>query len=111
MKDVLRAALAVPALKVADVGYNQNQIQKKIGEAAEKGATLVAFPELSLTGASCGDLFLSDLLCERAAEALCELRLCSLYEKDGVPTIRLGDRSLKANLADAKILKKILERG
>ncbi len=73
MKDILRAALSVPALKVGDVGFNREQIQKRIDEAAEKGATLVAFPELSLTGASCGDLFLSDLLCERAAEALCEL--------------------------------------
>ncbi len=73
MKDVLRAALAVPALKVADVSFNTAQIQKRIDEAAEKGATLVAFPELSLTGASCGDLFLSDLLCARAAEAICEL--------------------------------------
>jgi len=73
MKDVLRAALAVPALKVADVSFNTEQIQKKIDEAAEKGAALVAFPELSLTGASCGDLFLSDVLCHRAAKALCEL--------------------------------------
>ncbi len=73
MKDVLRVALAVPALRVADVSFNTEQIKKRIDEAAEKGATLVAFPELSLTGASCGDLFLSDLLCARAAEALCEL--------------------------------------
>ena len=73
MKDILRAALAVPALKVADVGFNRAQIQMRIDEAAARGATLVAFPELCLTGASCGDLFLSDLLCEHAAEALCEL--------------------------------------
>ena len=36
MKDVLRAALAVPALKVADVSFNIEQIQKRIDEAAEK---------------------------------------------------------------------------
>ena len=73
MKDVLRAALAVPALKVADVSFNTEQIKARIDEAAAKSATLVAFPELSLTGASCGDLFLSDMLRVRAAEALCEL--------------------------------------
>ncbi len=73
MKDVLRAALAVPALRVADVSFNTEQIKEQIDEAAARGATLVAFPELSVTGASCGDLFLSDLLRERAAEALCEL--------------------------------------
>ncbi|MBO7218148.1 MAG: single-stranded-DNA-specific exonuclease RecJ, partial [Clostridia bacterium] len=46
-----------------------------------------------------------------AAEALCELRLCSLYEKDGVPTLKLGNQVAKANLADSKILRKISERG
>ncbi len=73
MKDILRAALAVPALKVADVAFNQTQIQQYIEKAAEKGVTLLAFPELSLTGASCGDLFLSDVLTQSAAQALCEL--------------------------------------
>ena len=73
MKDVLCAALAVPALKVADVSFNTEQIHKRIDEACAAGATLVAFPELSLTGASCGDLFLSDMICEGAAGALCEL--------------------------------------
>lgn len=73
MKDVLRAALAVPALKVADVSFNTEQIKKQIADAAQKGATLVAFPELSLTGASCGDLFASDLLCGYAADALLDL--------------------------------------
>ena len=73
MKDILRAALAVPTLKVADVSFNQVCIQKHLEDAAAKGATVVAFPELSLTGASCGDLFASDLLCQRAAEAMCEL--------------------------------------
>ena len=71
--DFLRAALAVPALKVADVTFNREQIQKRMEQAAEQQASIVAFPELSLTGASCGDLFLSDLLCRRAADALCEL--------------------------------------
>ena len=73
MKDVLRAAVTVPTLKVADVNFNMDKIQARIDEAAEKGATLVVFPELCLTGASCGDLFLSDLLCDCAATALCEL--------------------------------------
>ena len=73
MKDILRAALAVPTLKVADVSFNQAQIQARIDEAAQKGATLLVFPELSLTGASCGDLFLSDVLVQGAEQALCEL--------------------------------------
>ncbi|MBQ9802896.1 MAG: NAD(+) synthase [Clostridia bacterium] len=73
MKDVLRAALAVPALRVADVAYNTAEIEKKIQEAAAQGATLLTFPELSLTGYTCGDLFAADLLFDRTAEALCQL--------------------------------------
>lgn len=43
-----------------------------------------------------------------AAEALCELKICSLYDKDGVPTIRLSNKDIKVNLADAKIMQKLL---
>jgi predicted amidohydrolase len=73
MKDVLRAALAVPKLKVADIAFNQEQIQGQMQSAAEEGAGLLLLPELALTGTTCGDLFLSDLLRERVAQALSEL--------------------------------------
>ena len=73
MKDILRAALAVPALKVADVDYNKNAILARIGEALEAGATVLVTPELSLTGASCGDLFHADLLLDKVEDALLEL--------------------------------------
>ena len=73
MKDILRAAIAVPALKVADVTYNKNAILDCIKKADEAGATLLLTPELSLTGATCGDLFHSDLLLENAKQALTEL--------------------------------------
>ena len=73
MKDILRAAIAVPALKVADVTYNKNAILARIGEAHEAGATLLVTPELSLTGATCGDLFHADLLLDEAETALLEL--------------------------------------
>ncbi len=42
-----------------------------------------------------------------AAEALCELKLCSLYEREGVRIIRLTDNGVRANLADAEILRKL----
>ncbi len=73
MKDILRAAIAVPALKVADVTYNKNAIISRIREAHEAGATLLVTPELSLTGASCGDLFFSRSLLQAVKEALAEL--------------------------------------
>ncbi len=73
MKDVMRISVAVPSLRVADVSYNKEKILAAVKEASEKGATVVALPELSLTGYSCGDLFLSDLLADRVAEALADL--------------------------------------
>ena len=75
MKDILRAGIAVPSLRVADVAFNAAEIEKKIAQAHEAGVTLLAFPELSLTGYTCGDLFASELLLDRAAEALCLLAL------------------------------------
>jgi NAD+ synthase (glutamine-hydrolysing) len=73
MKDVLRAALAVPALKIADVAYNRDAIIAKIEKAYEAGATVLLTPELSLTGASCGDLFHAELLLDKVEDALLEI--------------------------------------
>ena len=58
----IRTAAAVPAVRVADVTYNVAEICRLAGEAFEKEVSLVAFPELSLTGYSCGDLFGQSLL-------------------------------------------------
>ncbi len=46
-----------------------------------------------------------------AAEALCELHICSLYSNEGVPTLKISQSGVKVNLADAAILKKLSERG
>lgn len=46
-----------------------------------------------------------------SAEALCELGICSLYDRDGTPTLKVANRNIKVNLADAKILQKLTERG
>ncbi|MBQ8357724.1 MAG: NAD(+) synthase [Clostridia bacterium] len=80
MKDILRAAVAVPALKVADISYNKNAILERMKEAHEAGAALLVTPELSLTGATCGDLFFSDLLLEQTLIAL--HRLAEASPKD-----------------------------
>ena len=53
----IRTAAAVPAVRVADVAYNTAEICRLSQEAFDKGASLTVFPELSLTGHSCGDLF------------------------------------------------------
>ena len=57
MQGILRVAAAVPHLYLGNVDKNVEAHLAKIQEAKEKHASLVVFPELSLTGATCGDLF------------------------------------------------------
>ena len=66
----IRAAAATPKIRVADPEYNAAQVQKLMEEAAGRGVKILVFPELCLTGYTCGDLFLQSLLTERAKEAL-----------------------------------------
>lgn len=71
MKDgFIKVAAATPHIKVADCSYNQEQILIEIKKAAEQGVQLVVLPELCLTGYTCGDLFLQELLLQAAREAL-----------------------------------------
>ena len=53
----IKIAAATPDLHVADCAYNAAEIVKLAKEAAAKGAKLITFPELCLTGYTCGDLF------------------------------------------------------
>ena len=53
----IRVAAAVPEVRVASVSHNVAQICRLIKEAAGKEAAIVVFPELSVTGARCADLF------------------------------------------------------
>ena len=66
----IRTAAAVPAVRLADVTYNVAEICRLLGEAFEKEVSLVAFPELSLTGYSCGDLFGQSLLIKGAEDGV-----------------------------------------
>ncbi|MFR8465486.1 NAD(+) synthase [Eisenbergiella tayi] len=66
----VKAAALTPGIRVADTGYNAGQIKKNMDEAAEQGAKIIVFPELCITGYTCGDLFLQETLLEGAKEAL-----------------------------------------
>ena len=57
MQGILRVAAAVPHLYLGNVDKNVEAHLEMIAEAKEKHASLVVFPELSLTGATCGDLY------------------------------------------------------
>lgn len=63
MKDgFIKIACATPPLKVADCDYNTDKIIEMIIEAHSKGVKIICFPELSVTGYTCGDLFLQSAL-------------------------------------------------
>lgn len=66
----VKVAAITPDIRVADVDYNTAEICKNIGEAAEAGAKVLVFPELVITGYTCGDLFFQDALLKSAEEGL-----------------------------------------
>lgn len=66
----VKIAAATPDLRVADCAYNASEIIKQAKQAAAKGAHLIVFPELCLTGYTCGDLFLQQTLLDGALAAL-----------------------------------------
>lgn len=69
----VRMAAAVPQVKVADCRYNASQAEEMIFEADENNVQAIVFPELNITGYSCGDLFGQALLLEQAEIALMQL--------------------------------------
>ncbi len=76
----LKVAAATPYVAVNNTKKNSIDIIKQINEAAQNGAKLVVFPELSLTGYSCMDLFLQRDMTARVNSALCEIlkKTCEL---------------------------------
>ena len=66
----VKTAAITPTVKVADTEYNAGEIIRLMTEAAENGAKIIVFPELCLTGYTCGDLFLQETLLVSAREQL-----------------------------------------
>lgn len=66
----VKVAAAIPLVKVADCQYNAEQAESLIAKAEGNGVQILVFPELNLTGYSCGDLFGQALLLEQAEMAL-----------------------------------------
>lgn len=77
----LRVASAAPRVAVADVKSNTANILRLMGECAGKGAQLVVFPELCVTGYTCADIFHQRTLLEGAQDAVIELASESLAFK------------------------------
>ena len=66
----VKTAAVTPKIKVADVAHNGAEIEKLMREASKAKPAIIVFPELCLTGATCGDIFRQDLLLNGAKEEL-----------------------------------------
>ena len=66
----IKVAAGTPKIKVADCRHNAEQIFTLMREASRQGVRVLVLPELCLTGATCGDLFLQPTLLKGAEEGL-----------------------------------------
>lgn len=111
----IKAAAVTPKIKVADPHYNAKEIGKGIEEAVRRGAKVIVFPELCLTGYTCGDLFLQEILLTQALEALTEVKAAT-EDSDalvfvGMPLVRQHKLyNVAAVLQDGEILAFIPKR-
>lgn len=73
MDGFVKVAAAIPAVRVADCTFNTRQIENQMVQAEGMGIEVICFPELSLTGYTCQDLFQQELLQEQARTALLKI--------------------------------------
>ena len=69
----VKVASAIPQVRIADCKFNAEQIENLIAIAEGKNVQIVNFPELCITGYTCGDLFAQQLLLESAEAALFQI--------------------------------------
>ena len=66
----VKVAAAIPQVKVADCKWNVSRIELLIKEAEQQGVQMIVFPELCISGYTCGDLFAQRLITEESEMAL-----------------------------------------
>lgn len=69
----IRVAAAAPAVELGNCGKNAERIIAVVNEAASNDAAIVVFPELSVTGYTCGDLFHQKRLLDAAEKSVAEI--------------------------------------
>ncbi len=69
----IKVAAAVPTVTVADCNQNVKEIENLIAQAEGQGVKVITFPELCITGYTCGDLFRQQLLVDAAENAVMQL--------------------------------------
>ena len=71
----VKVAAITPKIKVADTAYNSGLIMEAMETASQAGAKVVVFPELCITGYTCGDLFWQNKLIASAKEELLKMEV------------------------------------
>ena len=99
---MIRTAVAVPRVRVADPHFNASRTLEMARRAARNHAALALFPELGITAYSCEDLFGQDALLSAAREALADLveqtRELNTILLVGAP-LRIGNRLFNCGIA------------
>ncbi len=110
MLDFIRIATAVPPVAVGDTVKNAQDICRYIRAADEAGCDLVGFPELALTGYTCGDLFFQSTLLSESMKGLSAIMACSAQHPGvtavvGTPAIIEGQMyNCAAVISDGNLL-------
>ena len=110
MKDgFIRVAAAGIKIKVADPAHNAEVIIQKMEECAGNGAKVIVFPELGISGYTCGDLFLQEQLLRGCKEALSKITEASktvdAISFVGLPFVHQGKLyNVAAAISGGKIL-------
>lgn len=105
----VKVCAATPKIRVADVNYNVDNIISAINESADNGSQITVFPELSVCGYTCGDLFNQTALLDAVDGGICRIKEATKGIKTlvfvGAP-IRYADRLYNCAVAicDGKIL-------
>lgn len=105
----VRTAALAPKIKVADTEHNAREIIRLMKEAWEKEARILVFPELCITGYTCGELFLQELLLRKTKEALLTIVKASEGKKGlffvGLPLeVRGKLYNVAAGFSDGRLL-------
>ena len=66
----IKVATVVPKVRVADCDFNTSEIIRCTNTAVAMKVQIIVFPELSITGYSCGDLFFQETLLDSAIESI-----------------------------------------
>ena len=66
----MKVASAIPSVRVGDVTFNLQQIEEQIIQAEGKGVEVIVFPELSMTGYTCQDLFRQQILLDASEQGI-----------------------------------------